>query len=515
MAVKPPTIEDLSRISDSFGMRLTREQIQEFKQILDPMLATYDRLDQLQEPTLEVKYPDRKNWKPSEKENPLGAWYWRCEIKGAANGLLKGKTVAIKDNVCVAGVPLMCGTRLLEGFVPKVDATIVTRILDAGGTILGKSNCESLCFSGNSHTCESGIVRNPHDLSRSPGGSSTGSGALVASGAVDVAIGADQAGSIRIPSAWSGIYGLKPSYGLVPYTGIGPMELTIDHTGPMARSARDTALLLEAIAGPDGLDPRQRAGLMPQKYSAALTGDIKGLRLGIVKEGFGLTAPVRSEKDVDDAVREAAHALAKCGAQVKEISVPMHPDGFHIWAGIASEGILAFMIEGGGAGRHWKGFYPTEMIETFSRNVAAHADYLSDSAKAFSLIGRYMREQYHNRYYAKAQNLSRALLAAYNDALEECDILVMPTVPIKAGKIPSKDCTLAESVQCAIEAVPNTCPFNAVGLPGLNVPCAMSEGLPVGMMFVGRMGEDATLLRAGDVFQKNIFDTPVPQHKAA
>ncbi len=514
MAVKPPSLEDLARLSDSFGMRLSREQLQQFKQILDPMVATYDRLDQLKEPELAVKYPDRRNWKPTDKENPLGAWYWMCDIKGAPDGLLKGKTVAIKDNVCVAGVPLMCGTRLLEGFVPKVDATIVTRILDAGGRILGKSVCESLCFSGNSHTAECGIARNPHDLSRSPGGSSTGSGALVAAGYVDVAIGADQAGSIRIPCAWSGIYGLKPTYGLVPYTGIGPMELTIDHTGPMARSARDTALLLEAIAGPDGLDPRQRAGLPGQKYSAALTGDIKGLRLGIVKEGFGRTEPVRSQKDVDDAVREAAHALARHGAQVKEISVPMHPDGFHIWSGIAGE-IVGFMIESGGAGKFWKGYYPTEMIETFSRAVAAHGEYLSDSAKTFSLMGRYVREQYHGRYYAKAQNLSRALLAAYNEALKECDILVMPTVPIKAAKIPPKNCTLAESVNCAIEAIPNTCPFNAVGLPALNVPCAMSEGLPVGMMFVGRMGEDATLLRAADVFQRKVFDTPTPQHKAA
>jgi len=514
MAVKPPSMEDLTRISESFGMRLTREQLAQFKQILDPMVATYDRLDQLAEPGLEVKYPERKNWKPTEKENPLGAWYWMCDIKGASDGLLKGKTVAIKDNVCVANVPLMCGSRLLEGFVPKIDATIVTRILDASGKILGKSVCESLCFSGNSHTSESGIARNPHDLSRSPGGSSTGSGALVAAGAVDVAIGADQAGSIRIPCAWSGIYGLKPTYGLVPYTGIGPMELTIDHTGPMARSARDTALLLEAIAGPDGLDPRQRAGLPGQKYSAALTGDIKGLRLGIVKEGFGLTAPVRSQKDVDDAVREAAHTLAKHGAQVKEISVPMHPDGFHIWSGIAGE-IVGFMLESGGAGKFWKGYYPTEMIETFSRAVAAHGDYISDSAKTFSLMGRYVREQYHGRYYAKSQNLARALLAAYNQALKDCDILVMPTVPIKAAKIPPKNCTLAESVNCAIEAIPNTCPFNAVGLPALNVPCAMSEDLPVGMMFVGRMGEDATLLRAGDVFQHKVFDTPVPKAKAA
>ena len=160
---------------------------------------------------------------------------------------------------------MMNGTSTLEGYVPDVDATIVTRILDAGGFILGKAVCESLCFSGGSHTSDTGPVRNPHNTDYTTGGSSSGSAALVAAGEVDLAIGGDQGGSIRIPASWCGIYGLKPTYGLVPYTGIFPIELTLDHTGPMARSVADVALLLEAIAGPDGLDPRQRAvcSLMP------------------------------------------------------------------------------------------------------------------------------------------------------------------------------------------------------------------------------------------------------------
>src|SRR5918911_2761076 len=170
---------------------------------------------------------------PTIEELRDNAWYWRCEIHGAPEGPLAGKTVAIKDNVCVAGVPMMNGSATLEGYVPEVDATVVTRILDAGGTILGKAVCEDLCFSGGSFTPHTGPVLNPRDPFRQAGGSSCGSAALVAAGDVDLATGGDQGGSIRIPSCWSGIVGHKPTHGLVPYTGVFPIELTLDHAGPM------------------------------------------------------------------------------------------------------------------------------------------------------------------------------------------------------------------------------------------------------------------------------------------
>ncbi|HVB33133.1 MAG TPA: amidase [Patescibacteria group bacterium] len=510
MAAKRPTFEEVSRIAEGFRMKLSPEQARTFHNFIQARMRTYDRLDELVEPSLEVKYPDRRNWRPAEKENPFGAWYWRAEIKGAPDGPLAGKTLAVKDNVFVAGVPMMIGSRLIEGFVPNSDATIVTRILNAGGTILGKTVCENLCFSGNSHTSQSGVVRNPYDLSRSPGGSSTGSAALVAAGLVDLAIGTDQAGSIRIPGSWSGLCSLKPTYGLVPYTGIGPMEATLDHVGPIARTAADAALLLEVIAGPDGLDPRQRAGIEAREYTAALTGDVKGLRIGIVKEGFATPHHPHPEKDVDDAVRDAAHSLEKLGAKVGEISLPMHLDGFHIWIGIAQEGMLAFMVDGHAVGRNWKGYYPTDLVELFGRNVRQHGEELSVSGKARMIFARFLDQTYNGRYYAKAQNLARALAAAYDDAFRQFDILVMPTTPIKAAKIPSVDAPLEKQLMATGEMIPNTCPLNATGHPALNVPCAMSEGLPVGMMFIGRMGEDATLLRAGDAFGRHIFTPPPP-----
>ena len=255
MPVRIPTLAELARIAEGYNLDSTLEELESFRGLIEPVLASYGRIDQLAEPALPVKYPRRPGHRPRAEENPLGAWYWRTEIVGAPEGPLAGKTAAIKDNVCVAGVPMMNGTSVLEGYVPDVDATVVTRILDAGGTILGKAVCESLCFSGGSHTSDTGPVHNPHNPSHTAGGSSSGSAALVAAGEVDMAMGGDQGGSIRIPAGWCGIYGLKPTYGLVPYTGIFPIELTLDHTGPMARTAADVALLLEAVAGPDGLDP--------------------------------------------------------------------------------------------------------------------------------------------------------------------------------------------------------------------------------------------------------------------
>ena len=170
MAVKPPSPKELGRIARRFYLHPSGDDLESFLSLMEPALDSYARLDELVEPTLPVKYPRSPGYRPQPEDNPLGAWYWRSEIRGASSGPLTGKTLAIKDNVCVAGMPMMNGTSVLEGYVPDVDATVVTRILDAGGTILGKSVCESLCMSGASHTSDTGPVRNPHDPERTAGG---------------------------------------------------------------------------------------------------------------------------------------------------------------------------------------------------------------------------------------------------------------------------------------------------------------------------------------------------------
>ena len=508
MTVTVPTLDELADIADSYAWHLTEQDLESFQGLMDGTLASYARLDELTEPTLPVTYPRTPGYRPQPEDNPWGAWYWRTEVKGAASGLLAGKTIALKDNICLAGVPMMNGSSVLEGYVPDIDATIVTRMLDAGGTILGKAVCEHLCASGGSHTSDSGPVRNPYDPSRTTGGSSSGSGALVTAGEVDMAIGGDQGGSIRIPSSWCGICGLKPTHGLVPYTGIFPIDITIDHTGPMARTVADVALLLEVIAGSDGLDPRQHASLQGQAYTQTLSGNVQGLRLGIVQEGFGWQG--LSEKDVDEGVTESAQAFSRLGAEVKTVSIPWHRDGRHILNAILTEGATALVAQGNSMGTNWKGHYTTSLLDAYARGQHTRADDLSESVKLIVMLGRYMQDKYHGRYYAKAQNLSRSLTAAYDATLQECDLLVMPTVPLKATRLPATNASREESVARSMEMAPNTAPFDVTGHPALTVPCGMSEGLPVGMMLIGRMGDEATVLRAADAFQQQVFMPPAP-----
>jgi len=497
--LRKPPLDELARIAKSYGLDASAEDLASFRNLMDGVLASYRRLDQFAEPTLPVKYPRNAGYRPPASENRLNAWYWKCSIKGATSGPLAGKKIAIKDNVCVAGIPMMNGSAVLEGYVPDVDATLVTRILDAGGEIVGKAVCEHLCFSGGSHTSDTGPVLNPHDPKRSAGGSSSGSAALVAVGECDMAIGGDQGGSIRIPSSFSGAVGLKPTYGLVPYTGVFPIELTLDHTGPIARTAADCARLLEAIAGPDGLDPRQSGMVRKEPYTQKLPGDARGVRIGIVKEGFGWP---NSEPDVDKMVRDAAQRLTRAGATVTEVSVPLHLDGIHVWNAIAVEGATMLMVAGNSMGTNWKGHYTTSLLDFYGRSRRARANDLSETVKLVILLGQYMQDNYHGRYYAKAQNLARVLRAAYDEALGGVDLLVMPTLPLKATLLPAPNASREDYVARALEMIANTAPFDVTGHPAITVPAGLSSGLPVGMMLIGRHGEDATVLRAADAFQK-------------
>jgi amidase len=283
--IKVPSLEQLREVAAELGFTLDDADLAAHREALLPGFEAYNRLDRMPDELPPVTYPRLPGRRPTPEENRHGAWYVKTEIDGAASGKLKGKKIALKDNICLAGVPMMNGASTMEGYVPDVDATIVTRILDAGGTIAGKTVCEYFCFSGGSHTSATGPVHNPHRLGYSVGGSSSGSAAVVALGEVPMALGGDQGGSIRIPASFCGIYGMKPTHGLVPYTGIMPIELTLDHTGPMTATVEDNALLLEVLAGPDGLDPRQY-GAAAKPYREALGGGTAGLRIAVVEEGF-------------------------------------------------------------------------------------------------------------------------------------------------------------------------------------------------------------------------------------
>src|SRR3954466_5322920 len=321
MPVDPPDDATLRSIAQRYGLGLTDADLASFRPFVEGLLASWDAVEELYAASRPAM-PERPWHRPEAADNPFNAWYVTTSITGSGQGPLAGKTVAIKDNTAVGGVPMMNGAGTMEGYTPLRDATVVSRVLAAGATITGKAVCEDLCFSGGSHTSCTGPVRNPWEPSRTAGGSSSGSAALVAAGEVDLALGGDQGGSIRMPAAFSGIVGHKPTHGLVPYTGAFPIELTIDHLGPMTRTVADAARMLDAIAGRDGLDPPQPPHRVTEHYAAALGGDVAGLRVGVVAQGFGHEG--LSEDGVDDTVRAAAARLRELGIEVVDVDLPWH-----------------------------------------------------------------------------------------------------------------------------------------------------------------------------------------------
>lgn len=497
MPVKNPTPNQLLEVAEEMGLSLSDEDVQSYLGLMAGNIEAYNVVDQMADYLPEVTYPRTPGYRPEGEENKYNAWYYKTTVEGAAEGPLKGKTVALKDNIMLAGVPMMNGAATLEGYVPDIDATVVQRLLDAGATITGKAHCEYFCLSGGSHTNATGPVHNPHKMGYSAGGSSSGSGALLAAGEVDMALGGDQGGSIRMPASYCGVYGMKGTHGLVPYSGIMPIEVYIDHTGPMTNSVADNALMLEVIAGSDGMDPRQY-DVVTQPYSQMLEGGVAGMKIAVVKEGFGHE---NSESDVDAANRAAAETFAKMGATVTEVSIPMHLLGGALWTPIGVDGLTQTMMWGDGYGHSRQDLYVTSLMD-YHHRWRDRADQLSDTTKLLTMLGTYIRKHYGLRYYGKAVNLSRKLAAAYDKVLAECDLLLMPTLPLKATPLPGPDAPREEYIQRAFEMLANTSPFDITHHPAMSIPCGMGDGLPIGMQLVGKRYDEATIYKAAYAFEQ-------------
>jgi len=498
MAVQVPTPQQLRQVADEIGLSLTDADVTSFIDLLRPNVAAYNVVDALPDNLPIVRYPRTPGYRPSGDENKYNAWYVKTTVQGASRGKLKGRTVVLKDNVMLAGVPMMNGAATLEGYMPNIDATIVERILDAGGTIVGKSHCENFCLSGGSHTNAAGAVHNPHKMGYSAGGSSSGSAALVAAGEVDMAIGGDQGGSIRMPSSFCGTYGMKATHGLVPYTGIMPIEIYVDHTGPITANVSDNALLLEVLAGNDGYDPRQY-NVKTHAYTKSLEGGVKGMKIGIVTEGF---QQPNAEAVVNEKVRAAAKRLGDLGAEVSEVSIPWHMLGGALWMPIGVEGLTQTMMHGDGYGVSRPDLYVTSLMD-FHRNWRTRANEMSETTKLFTLFGTYIRKHYGSRYYGKAMNLTRLLTAAYDAALAEYDLLLMPTTAIKATKLPAPDASREEIVEKAFNMIANTAPFDISHHPAMAIPCGMADGLPISMMLIGKHYDEPTIYKAAYAFEQS------------
>ncbi|MGH3560975.1 MAG: amidase family protein, partial [Mycobacterium sp.] len=297
------------------------------------------------------------------------------------------------------------------------------------------------------------------------------------------------------------------TYGLVPYTGAFPVERTIDHIGPMTRTVADAALLLTVLAGADGRDPRQRDDLTALDYSAALTGEVFGLRVGLLVEGFG---QLGSRPEVDDVVRAAAQRFTELGCTVAEISVPWHRDAFYVYQVIFTDGAVYQMLDGNGYGMGVDGLYDPELMAYFAKQRLAEADRLPAIVKASALCGHYSRTTLGGASYGKARNLLPHVRAAYDGALEHYDVLVMPTVPGTADKLPTGGEDAATLLGQASGMAGNTAPLDATGHPAVSVPAGLLDGLPVGMMIMGKRFDDVTVLRIAHAFEKLCGGFPLP-----
>ena len=499
MTIRRPTSQDLRRLAEANNFEISDDEMEAFESMIPGLFESYDSLVQTPEQRPALAYPSRDaGVRPSREEDPYNAILRRCILRGSTGGKLAGKRIGLKNNICVAGFPMTCSSRILEHYIPDADATIVTRMLDEGAEINAILNLDNFAFSGAGDTSAFGPTLNPHNTDHLAGGSSGGSGAALYYDDIDMTIGGDQGGSIRIPASFCGVVGHKPTHGLVPYTGIVGIDNTFDHAGPMTRTVEDAALLLEVLAGKDPLDPRQ--GDVPvQDYTGALGRGAGGLRIAVVSEGFG---QAESDAGVDLKVRQAANRLAELGATVEEVSIPWHANASGVVWSLIAEGATA-LLQSSGTGHGFEGAYNTGLAQALGQGRKAQANDFPPTVKLVLLVGSYMMEHYNGQMYAKAQNLRRELREAYDDTLAQYDLLLMPTTPMPAHANDSEG-TPQGIMNHAWDMVTNTAPFDMTGHPAISIPCGKTpEGLPVGLMLVGRHFDDATVFRGAHAFEQS------------
>lgn len=493
----------------------------------------------------------REYWLPQDRheDNPLNAWRHRCELIASkpANSLLRGRTIAIKDNISIGGLPTTLGTftEILSknGNLPlsPIDASVVSRVLEAGAIIKGSSNCENFCASPLSYSAATGPVHSPWLHGYTSGGSSSGSAALVSSNivqrltqktlgtTVDLAIGGDQAGSVRIPASFTGIYGLKPTHGLIPYTGAAGLAPMIDHLGPLAENLEDIALLLQVMAGYDGIDPRMspESPLRNQvlDYPAQLSkfqsrslaeGEKLGssFKVGLITESFdipGLTPQVR-----DTVLESARKYFTQAGASVFEISIPMHREGIVIWTAASRPSTSEWACQGKPGGFLT---FPAPHIHTQWPPTQQMYEILTATNPALINImfnAPFITERFGPMIEAKAYRKVYELRAAYDRAFEEFDILVTPCAPSVSTPHPKMTAddegpasSIMDKVNVAVGVTTNTAPFNVTGHPAMNVPCGFGSvagkpdvKLPIGMQVVAKRWDEMNIFKAAAIFEE-------------
>jgi amidase len=501
--IRRPAPEQIRALAALEYMALTPDELTEMVVLVDRYLKFMDRLDDLPAPELPVKYPDReRGYRPDEAEDPHNLFIRKCRVQGAASGPLSGRTVAVKDNICVAGVPMTNGSRLLAGFVPDVDAVVVERLLDAGALLIGKLNCDDFSFSGTGETSHFGIVPNPHNPAYSAGGSSSGAGAAVVLGEADLALAVDNGGSGRIPASWCGAVCIKSSHGLVPTFGVTPLDPTTDFVCPMARSVADVAVALEVIAGDDPRDAQWvRGAIRTDAYSRALGQDVRGLRIGRLKEGLSEDAV---EPDVQDAYEAALRLLEREGAVLRDVSLPLWSDAQAIWTSFVAHS-LSTIVENNLEGFGRLGWCNLAWQDAFGKARRTAADLLPPVMKVLMVVGKYMRREYGSVYFSKATNLRFDFRRRFDALFDQVDVIATPTTPTKAFRLVDHPVGLREVVEArATSMALNTYPTNLSGHPSISLPCGRGENnLPIGLQFVAPHFAESLLFRVASSYERS------------
>ena len=409
--------------------------------------------------------------------------------KGAA-GPLTGIPIAQKDIFCTEGVRSSCGSKMLDQFISPYNATVVDRLNAAGTVMLGKLNMDEFAMGSSNETSFYGPVKNPWNLETVPGGSSGGSAAAVAARLVPGATGTDTGGSIRQPAAFCGITGIKPTYGLVSRWGMIAFASSLDQAGPMAKTAEDCALLLEAMAG---FDPKDSTSLERPKetYSQGLDESIEGLRIGLPQEFFGEGL----DPDIHQAIQAAIGEIEKLGATVKAISLPhMHLSGpaYYVVAPAECSSNLARLD---GVRYGYRAENPKDLKDLYMRS---RGEGFGAEVKRRILIGTYaLSAGYYDAYYIKAQKIRRLISDDFKKAFEEVDVIMGPTSPSVAFQFGEKS---QDPIAMYLSDI-YTIAVNLAGLPGMSVPVGFSKGLPIGMQIIGNYFSEHRLLQVAHRYQ--------------
>ncbi len=413
------------------------------------------------------------------------------KLAAGEGGVLTGIPIAHKDIFCTQGVRTSCGSRMLDNFISPYDATVVERLSDAGVVMLGKTNMDEFAMGSSNETSFYGPVKNPWDRNKVPGGSSGGSAAAMAARLCAAATGTDTGGSIRQPAALCGITGIKPTYGRVSRYGMIAFASSLDQAGPMAASAEDAALMLQAMAGFDQRDSTSMQQPVPD-YSATLNESLQGLKVGLPKEYFdeGLDAGVRQS------VEQAIEVYTALGAEVREITLPNTGLAVATYYVVAPAECSSNLSRFDGVRFGYRCDNPVDLEDLYKRS---RSEGFGEEVKRRILIGAYVLSAgYYDAYYLKAQKLRHLISDDFKQAFEEVDVIMGPASPTTAFGVGEKS---DDPVSMYLSDV-YTIATNMAGLPGISIPCAPVGGMPVGLQIIGNYFDEARLLNAAHQFQQ-------------